>query len=126
MNVILKLTCTMMYKRSQRYVNENNIVNAEQIGFNRGARISGHILTINTLVNKYVGDQKGKTLYASFVDFKKAFDSVSQDLLYQKPLNQNISVNFLALLKNIYKKRKCEVKINMFRTNFFTYTKGLR
>ena len=73
MNALLKLTCTMMYKRLEKYVNENNIVNAEQIGFKRRARTSDHILTIKTLVNKYVGDQKGKELYACFVDLKKAF-----------------------------------------------------
>ena len=73
-----------IYKRLERYVNENNIVNAEQIGFKRGARTSDHILTIKTLVNKYIGDQKGKKLYASFVDFKKAFDYTTGFTIYTK------------------------------------------
>ena len=60
MNALLKLTCTIMYKRLEKYVNENNVVNAEQIGIKRRGRTSDHILTIKTLVNKYVGDQKGK------------------------------------------------------------------
>ena len=66
----------------ERCVNENNIVIQSKLA-SKGARISDHILTIKTLVNKYAGDQKGKKLYACFVDFKKAFDFVPQVLLSQ-------------------------------------------
>ena len=71
-------------------------------------------------------DQKSKKLYTCFVDFKKAFDSVPQTLLYEQLNKNNINGKFLSLLKNIYKKTECAVKFGNFRTNFFKYTKGLR
>ena len=71
--------------------------------------------------------KKGKTYTLALSTSKKRLTLYhTQDLRYQKHLDQNISGKFLALLKDIYKKTKCAVKINNFRTNFFTYTKWLR
>ena len=38
----------------------------------------------------------------------------------------NINGSYLALLKDLYAKTKCAVKINGKRTDFFNYTKGVR
>ena len=118
MNTLLKLLCTMMSKSRQRYLAQ------EQIGFKPNARISDHIFTVKSLVNKYVNDQKNKKLYACFIDFKKAFDSVPQELLYTQLLKRNINGRFLSLLKNIYRKTVCAVKLENYRTKFFK-RKGL-
>ena len=126
MNTLLKLVCTMMCHRLQKYLTENMVLAPEQIGFKQKSRTSDHIFTIKALVNKYVSDKKGKKLYACFVDFRKAFDSVPQNLLYEKLKNTNINGKFLSFLKDIYKKTKCAVKLNRHRTDFFDYTKGLR
>ena len=89
-------------------------------------RTSDHILTLKAVVNKYVVDQKGKTLYTCFVDFQKAFDSIWHDDLFRKLENKDINGNFLKLIKNIYGKTKCAVKINNKTTHFFNYDKGVQ
>ena len=126
MNTLLKLVCTMMSKRLQKFLTAAKVIRPEQIGFKPKSRTSDHILTIKALVNKYVCDQKNSKLYTCFVDFKKAFDSVPQHLLYEQLNKKNINGKFLSLLKNIYKKTECAVKFGNFRTNFFKYAKGLR
>ena len=40
--------------------------------------------------------------------------------------SNNINGNFLELLKNIYKQRKCAIKINHKLTKFFNHEKGVR
>ena len=97
MNTLLKLVCTMMSKRLQKYLTDTKVINAEQIGFKRKSRTSDHIFTIKASVNKYVCDQKKYKLYAWFIDFKKAFDSVPQELLYQQLNRRNINCKFLSL-----------------------------
>ena len=126
MNTLLKLVCTMMSKRLQKFLTEEKVISPEQIGFKPKSRTSDHILTIKALVNKYVCDQKNSKLYTCFVDFKKAFDSVPQLLLYEQLNKKNINGKFLSLLKNIYRKTECAVKFGNYRTKFFKYAKGLR
>ena len=70
--------------------------------------------------------KKGKKLYACFVDFKKAFDSIWHEGLFRKLENKRINGNFLALIKNIYSNTMCAVKINDKTTNFFKYEKGVQ
>ena len=63
-------------------------------------------------------------MYTCFVDFRKAFDSIWHKALFYKLETYNINGNFLELLKNIYNKSKCAVKINNKLTNFFIQEKG--
>ena len=59
-----------------------------------------------------------------FVDLKKAFDSVWHKGLFYKIENVGIYGKTLELIKDVYKKTKCAIKINNSRTDFFEYTKG--
>ena len=96
-------------QKTSEIPNQKDIVAQVQIGYKPNARTSDHIFTVKTLVNKYVNDQKNKKLYACVIDYKKAFDSVPQELLYTQLLNRNINGRFLSLLKNI-KFENCRTK----------------
>ena len=48
------------------------------------------------------------------------------DGLYYKLLQYNIGGKFYDLIKNLYSKSKCSIKINDKRTEFFSYQKGVR
>ena len=54
-----------------------------QLGFRSGAQCSDHILTLSTIIEKYVKKQK-RRVFACFVDFRKAFDTVCRDALLYK------------------------------------------
>ena len=103
------------------YCNNQQLINREQIGFPKNNRTSDYILTLKAVVNKYVGDKKGKKLYTCFVDFHKAFDSVWHDGLFRKLENKGINGKFLKLIKSIDNNTKCAVKINNKTTNIFNY-----
>ena len=74
------------------------------------------------MINKYTHDNKCK-LYACFVDFKKAFDSINHQKLFYKLERNKINGNFLKLLKHMYKQSECSLKINNKLTQFFRYKK---
>ena len=80
------------------YCTKQKLINREQIGFQKNSRTSDHILSLKTLLNKYVTDKKGKKLYACFTDFKKAFNSDWHEGLFRKLENSGINGNFLSLL----------------------------
>ena len=73
-------------------------------------RTADHVFTLRTLINKYVHNHN-KKIYASFVDFKKAFDSVWHDGLLNKLLQINVGGCFYNLIKNIYHNSSCSLKI---------------
>ena len=59
------------------------LLRESQIGFLLKNRTSDHLLTLRTLIDKYV-HRHGEKVDACFVDFRKAFDSVwHYGLLYQ-------------------------------------------
>ena len=77
------------------------------------------------MVKKYVTIGKGK-LYACFVDFKKAYDSVWHEGLFCKMRRNKLQGKLLHLIMDMYKKTKCSVKMGGSCTEFFAVTRGVR
>ena len=83
-----KFFCSIINQRLLSYIKENNILHKSQIGFLPHQRTSDHIFTLRSIVDKYVLNRSGGKVYACFIDFKKAFDSVwHQGMLFK--LHQN-------------------------------------
>jgi hypothetical protein len=76
-----KVFCSVLHNRLQKFVEENNIIPENQVGFRKGFRTVDHVLTLKTLIDKYVHKLK-KSLYVAFVDFKSAYDSVWRKALF--------------------------------------------
>jgi hypothetical protein len=124
-SALSKVLSTMMNKRLTDYTKANNMINKAQIGFEISNRTSDHLLTVKSLVNKYVSDKKGK-LYVCFIDFRKAFDTVWHEGLFHKLEEANITGNFLNTLKDMYSKTECAVKLGNRTTQYFKCKKGVR
>ena len=63
-----KLFCSILNQRLLEHVNSYNILQKSQIGFLPKNRTADHVLTLRTLVDKYVHHHNEK-IYACFVDF---------------------------------------------------------
>ena len=72
MNTLLKKLCTLLNNRLITHCSTHNLINKDQIGFQQNNRTSDHILTLKSIVNKYVTDQKGKKLYTCFTMLSKS------------------------------------------------------
>ena len=84
-----KLFCSILNQRLLEHVNSYNILQNSQIGFLPKNCTADHVLTLRTLVDKYVHHHI-ENIYACFVDFQKAFDSVWHDGLFFKLLQINV------------------------------------
>ena len=124
MNSLQKILCMMLNNRIVSFLLDKDVINKCQIGFMKGNRTTDHIMTLKAIVNKYVHD-KNEKIYACFVDFKKAFDSINQHKMFYKLQRTGINGKILNLLRNIYDKSYCSLKINDKLTQHFKYEKGV-
>ena len=77
-----------------------------------------------TLIDKYM--PRKEKIYACFVDFKKAFDSVWHEGLQYKLLEIGIGSCFYKLIKSLYSTSSCAIKIGQTQTEPFRYSRGVR
>ena len=121
-----KLFCSILNQRLLEHVNSHNILYNSQIGFLPKNRTADHVLApLRTLVDKYVHYYNEK-IYAYFVDFKKAFDSVWHDGLLFKLLQINVEGCLYNLIKSLYSNSSCSIKIGNSQTRSFQYARGVR
>nr|WPH61295.1 reverse transcriptase [Somniosus microcephalus] len=121
-----KLFCSILNSRLLDFLNKHNILRKNQIGFLPKHRTADHIYTLHTLIEKHIHQTKNGKIFACFIDFKKAFDSIWHEGLYYKLLQCGIGGKVYDLIKSMYLKNKCGVKIGDKRTDFFTQRRGVR
>ena len=95
----------VLNNRLDQFLEENQIIEKVQIGFTKNARTSDHMFVLKSLIDKYT-NMKGGKLYACFVDFQKAFDSVIHPGLQVKLKELNINGKFYDIVSSLYSKSK--------------------
>ena len=120
-----KLFCSILNQRLLEHVQSLEILHKSQIGFLANNRTADHVFTLRTIIDKYVNCHQTK-VYACFVDFRKAFDSVWHDGLLYKLLQINVRGNFYNLIKSLYSNSTSSIKIGNNRTRPFRYARGVR
>ena len=105
-----KLFSTMLLERLTTFRKSRCPDYANQLGFRRGAQCSDHILTLKTLIDKYAAT-KGGRLYACFIDYRKAFDTVCRQALLFKISSLGISGKFFECVKHMYSSSSTKIKL---------------
>ena len=123
-NAISKVLAIMINERFTTIIEEKKILKKEQIGFQKKSRPADHLLVIKTLIDHYNG--RGRKLYACFVDFQKAFDSVWRTGMYYKLIHCGIDLSFIKLLKNMYEKTSQRLKFDKNISRKFLTEKGVK
>ena len=83
----------------------------------KGSRTSDHILTLKTIIDKTF--KSPKKVYACFIDFKKAFDTINREALFYKLFQYNIKGPFFDIIQNMYKEVLLAVRSQNDITDFF-------
>ncbi|XDV43935.1 hypothetical protein PO909_012319 [Leuciscus waleckii] len=120
-----KLFCSVINTRLVHFLTEHSVLSKSQIGFLPNFRTSDHIFTLHTLIDKYINQNKTK-IFACFVDFQKAFDSIWHEGLLSKLLESGIGGKTYSIIKTMYSNNQCAIKIGHKRTEFFTQGRGVR
>ena len=105
-----KILTKILSKRFLNFLQTNKIIPENQIGFTENYRTTDNIFLLYTIIQAYKAAKKH--VYACFVDFSKAFDSVWREGLLYKLYRNNISTMFCKLLTNMYSKLNSAVKVS--------------
>lgn len=119
-----KLFTTVINRRIEKFCNEHNTISDAQFGFRKGRSTVDAIFILNSLVQKYLNDNK--RLYVIFVDMMKCFDSVYRNGLWFKLYNCGIQGKLLSIIRDMYQKVKSCVKSCSSYSDYFLYAVGLR
>ena len=121
-SVIGKLFSTILLDRLIEFRSKNIPDPPNQLGFTKGAQTYDHILTMQTIMGKY--QKLKKPVYAIFVDFKKAFDSVCRPALFLKLAKNGVTGKFYNLLKDMYQNSYGHIKMQGYISRRFNIRKG--
>lgn len=121
-----KLFCGVLNSRLQRWVEVNGLLMDEQNGFRKNRSCTDHLHSLSSIIETRM--KLNLSTYTAFIDFRKAYDSIKHNLLWEK-LKQyglNEQSNVFMVLRNIYSNIKCCVRVNGFKSDWFSVTTGLR
>jgi hypothetical protein len=78
-----KLFTSLLQNRISDFLETNGLLSDNRGGFRKNYRAVNQAFILKTIINKYIYKEKRK-VYACFVDFKKAFNSVWRSALFIK------------------------------------------
>ena len=82
---------------------------SNQLGFVKDAQTSDHVFTLNTCIEKYT--KQKKRLYACFVDYRKAFDTVCREALLYKLSKLGIKGSYFKCVQHMYQNSGAKLKL---------------
>ena len=106
------------------FIDNNKILCEEQNRFRKARSCTEHIYIMSTIIR--MKKKSNQSVFACFIDFSKAFDSVNRDLLWFRLLNYGIDGKFLQVLKVMYNNLKICVTLHNSLTNWFSSNVGVR
>ena len=113
-----------MNKRLSLWCEYDNVISDAQFGFKKGHSTIDEILILQSIVQEYL--HKGKKLYCTFVDIRKAFDSIYRNGLWFRLYICGIRGKMLKIMKSMYCNVKSCVKHLGNKSIFFDSLIGLK
>ncbi len=99
--VLAKVFAMILESRMSQWAEINDLRAKGQAGFRKDFRTTDNLFILRTLIEQAIFQKK--KLYTCFVDFKKAFDTVPRDLLWQVLEGLGISGRILECLRSMYR-----------------------
>ncbi|CAH2104737.1 unnamed protein product [Euphydryas editha] len=104
---LYKLFSQCILSRISTKIDKNQPV--EQAGFRKGFSTVDHIQTLESVIEKYKELQR--PLYLAFIDYQKAFDSISHNSIWEALKVNNIDSTYCNVIKNIYERSTSKISL---------------
>ena len=124
-SIFSKVFSILLDNRLRKWADNNDVIHDCQFGFRKQRSTVDCIFILTCIIEKVAKREKRK-LYCSFVDFKKAFDLVYQNGIWQKLLNYGASTKIVKMLRAIYQRIQSCVRNNGHLSDFFDSYLGVK
>ena len=118
----LKLLLTIILRRISDKINRE--VGDEQAGFRKNSGTREGIFNLKMIVEKYIEAQKD--IYACFIDYSKAFDTVNHEKLIECLKTTDIDQSDIALIANLFWERDTKIRIGNDMSESVKIKRGVR
>ncbi|XP_073815639.1 uncharacterized protein [Musca autumnalis] len=122
LNSIAKLMASLLLNRIRPAV--ESILRCEQAGFRTGRSCADHINTLRIIIEQ--SKEYNAHLYLLFVDFERAFDTISRDALWEILSLNGIPDKIILLIRELYRNSTCRVRFNTAESSPFMTTAGVK
>lgn len=123
-NSLTKIFTTIICNRITQWCEDNAKLPESQSGFRRGRSCADNIFVLNALVGTFLGFKKQK-LYCAFIDFRKAFDSVSHNILWKKLFTLGLSTKIIRICSKFYSNASLTVQSNNLISESIAIQRGV-
>ena len=117
-NIMSKIYSHILHNRLIKWAEEYEKNNDCQFGLKPHKSTVDCIFLFHSIISKTLS--RGEKLYCSFVDFRRAFDTVNRKYLWQKLIQNNVSSKMVKCLQSMYENVKACVKFKHKLLSFFT------
>lgn len=117
-----KVFSKILQKKLEPYLKE--VINEKQAGFIKNRSTTDQIFILKEAISKYW--EYNKTMAILFVDFRKAYDSIFRDKLWEKMQRFGIPKKIINLVKVTLKSSKGVVKMDGEYSKAFNIKTGVR
>ena len=117
LSTLSKIYTSLLNIRLMKFLDKNNILADEQNGFRKDRSCIDHIFVLNSIIKNRMN--QGRSTFAAFIDFKKAFDFVDRELLLLKLMDNGIHGNIYQSIKSLYHGTSACVRLNGQLTDWF-------
>jgi hypothetical protein len=115
---IAKLFTKIINERCVKWKEFNDKYKEEQCGFRKERGVIDQIFTLQAIAQKHLSKKKGR-YYCAFIDFSKAFDSISHNLLWFRLYTEGMHGKFMKVMISMYENLKSCVLTPEGITEFF-------
>ena len=102
LSIVSKVFTAILNKRLYAWAENEEKISKEQAGFRKGYSTIDHIFTLITMVKSKLDSRRVGKVYVAFIDYKKAFDTVDRDKLWETLDKIKTSSKMVNILKAMY------------------------
>ena len=122
LNMASKVFCRVILERIKTALDGK--LREEQAGFRAGRSCTDQIATLRIIVEQSIEWQS--SLYINFIDFEKAFDSISREVLWKLLRHYGMPDKMVTIIRVLYEGFSAQVVHNGQRTQPFNMRTGVR
>ena len=112
-----KVMCNFYREKIEEHLEECRYGYENQYGFTKGGKIENCLFTLNYIANMTFESKKRehKKLYFTFIDFKKAYDSVNRGKLIEVLIRYKVNPKIIDLIVQLYEKDETTLNLGKMK-----------